>query len=151
MLTQAHDREALKVFHRQAHTLAGSGATFGFPSVSTNARELEALLKSLLETGQNIMEESTRERIDDLLSRLHDIAINTKQILELQSETLETISAKSSQLHNSDLVYIFDDDEKIARNLALQLSHYGYEVQTFSRRSEHASGDYHGHYVSRQR
>ena len=131
--TQNWDDENLKVFHRQAHTLAGSGATFGFPAVSTNARKLEKLLKPQLESGKHGLNEQDQTRVDSLLSKLHDIAINTKQILDLQAEALVVGDAKSGSEHNNDLIYIFDDNEVVARNLALQISHYGYEVQTFAR------------------
>jgi HPt (histidine-containing phosphotransfer) domain-containing protein len=40
--------EPLKTFHRLAHSLAGAGATFGFPAVSEAARGLERLLKEML-------------------------------------------------------------------------------------------------------
>lgn len=39
--------EAFQEFHRGVHTLAGSGALFGYPGVSTSARSLDNLLRSL--------------------------------------------------------------------------------------------------------
>jgi HPt (histidine-containing phosphotransfer) domain-containing protein len=41
----------LRTFHRLAHSLAGSGTTFGFPEVSELARNLEHLLETFLENG----------------------------------------------------------------------------------------------------
>ncbi len=45
--------ETIASLHRAAHTLAGSGATFGFPAVSSAARRVETLIKDLMadETG----------------------------------------------------------------------------------------------------
>jgi HPt (histidine-containing phosphotransfer) domain-containing protein len=62
--------EPLRTFHRLAHSLAGTGSTFGFPEVSAVSRQLESLLKSALDAG------STPEdaEIADLLSRLRDLA-----------------------------------------------------------------------------
>ena len=37
--------EPLRTFHRLAHSLAGAGATFGFPAVTTAARQLEKALQ----------------------------------------------------------------------------------------------------------
>ncbi len=42
----------LRTFHRLAHSLAGAGATFGFPEVSDLARRLEVLLESALGEGK---------------------------------------------------------------------------------------------------
>jgi HPt (histidine-containing phosphotransfer) domain-containing protein len=62
--------EPLRTFHRLAHSLAGAGATVGFPEVSEASRRLESLLKSALDAG------STPEDagIAALLSRLRDLA-----------------------------------------------------------------------------
>jgi HPt (histidine-containing phosphotransfer) domain-containing protein len=43
--------EPLRTFHRLAHSLAGAGATFGFPEVSDLAGRLERRLKALLAGG----------------------------------------------------------------------------------------------------
>lgn len=43
--------EPLKTLHRLAHSLAGAGATFGFPAVSETARGLERLLREMLREG----------------------------------------------------------------------------------------------------
>jgi HPt (histidine-containing phosphotransfer) domain-containing protein len=62
--------EPLRTFHRLAHSLAGAGATFGFPEVSEVARRLESLLKSALDAG------STPEDagVAGLLSCLRELA-----------------------------------------------------------------------------
>lgn len=43
--------QPLRDFHRLVHSLAGAGATFGFPEVSERAGLLERRLKVLLGTG----------------------------------------------------------------------------------------------------
>ncbi|MFL6193330.1 MAG: Hpt domain-containing protein [Thermoanaerobaculia bacterium] len=43
--------EPLRTFHRLLHSLAGAGATFGFPEVSDLARRLERRVQAALETG----------------------------------------------------------------------------------------------------
>jgi HPt (histidine-containing phosphotransfer) domain-containing protein len=51
MLTQAEDwaQPPLRELHRLAHSLAGSGATFGYADLSAHAHALELPLKALLE------------------------------------------------------------------------------------------------------
>ena len=44
----AWSEDALKDFHRLAHSLAGAGATFGFDAVTEAARLLEQRLKAIL-------------------------------------------------------------------------------------------------------
>lgn len=45
----AWNEEAVKTFHRLAHSLAGAGATFGFEAVGEAARALELRLKPALQ------------------------------------------------------------------------------------------------------
>jgi len=62
--------EPLRTFHRLAHSLAGAGATFGFPEVSAVSRRLESLLKAALGSGAPIDE----HEVEDLLTRLRELA-----------------------------------------------------------------------------
>ncbi|MFL6234170.1 MAG: Hpt domain-containing protein [Thermoanaerobaculia bacterium] len=62
--------EPLRTFHRLAHSLAGVGATFGFPEVSEASRQLESLLKSSLDAGSP----PDAAEVEDLLARLRDLA-----------------------------------------------------------------------------
>lgn len=62
--------EPQRTFHRLAHSLAGTGATFGFPEVSEASRQLEGLLKSSLDSGAP----PDAAAIEPLLSRLRDLA-----------------------------------------------------------------------------
>jgi HPt (histidine-containing phosphotransfer) domain-containing protein len=61
--------EALRTFHRTAHSLAGAGATFGFPEVSELAGRLEVLLGRSAPPG-----EDDRREVDSLLRDLRQIA-----------------------------------------------------------------------------
>ena len=54
--------------HREAHTLCGSAGTYGFLTLSKNARALESYLKSLLE--QNLLSTDNQKKINALLSIL---------------------------------------------------------------------------------
>jgi HPt (histidine-containing phosphotransfer) domain-containing protein len=62
--------EPLRTFHRLAHSLAGTSATFGFPEVSAVSRQLESLLKNALDVGSP----PEAVEVEGLLSRLRDLA-----------------------------------------------------------------------------
>jgi HPt (histidine-containing phosphotransfer) domain-containing protein len=68
--------EPLRTLHRLAHSLAGAGATFGFPEVSAVSRQLESLLKSALDGGSP----PPAAEVEDLLSRLRDLAGHPPEI-----------------------------------------------------------------------
>lgn len=65
--------EPLRTFHRLAHSLAGAGATFGFPAVSELAGRLEHRLKAVLAGGPAPTDAEVAE-VDDLLVRLRAVA-----------------------------------------------------------------------------
>lgn len=60
--------EPLRLFHRLAHSLAGAGATFGFPAVTEASRDLEQRLKAVIQ-GSPPPEGSEVELLLDRLSR----------------------------------------------------------------------------------
>ena len=62
--------EPLRHFHRLAHSLVGSGATFGFPEVTEHARALERLLRKGLEEGTEVQD----GRVEEVLAQLQAIA-----------------------------------------------------------------------------
>jgi multidomain signaling protein FimX len=62
--------EPLRHFHRLAHSLVGSGATFGFPEVTEHARALERLLKKQLEMKEGVED----GEVEAILDRLRAIA-----------------------------------------------------------------------------
>lgn len=62
--------EPLRTFHRLAHSLAGAGATFGFPEVTAVSSRLESLLKGALSEGAPPAE----REVDGLLHDLRELA-----------------------------------------------------------------------------
>lgn len=67
-----HDCEnpqALATMHRIAHTVAGSGATFGFPKVSHTARELKLLLENAI-AGEIPIDLDFRDKVEVALAEL---------------------------------------------------------------------------------
>jgi chemotaxis protein histidine kinase CheA len=65
----AWGEDALKTFHRLAHSLAGAGATFGFAAVSETGRALEQRLKAVLHKSEPPLDPATVESLLDALRR----------------------------------------------------------------------------------
>ena len=59
--------EPVRRFHRLAHSLAGTGSTFGFPAVSEAARRLEVLLQG---TAEGVAPPPDAGRVEELLGEL---------------------------------------------------------------------------------
>ena len=58
---------------REFHTLAGSGASFGFPQISALSRDIEQLLLSVKSTNAQLSEQ-TRTEVNAKLSTLKQAA-----------------------------------------------------------------------------
>ncbi len=119
--------EPLRTFHRLAHSLAGVGATFGFPEITTAARRLESLLKAALATSAP----PAAADVDALLSRLREIA---RRSLRPTSDTaaIAAEAERGSVPPGEDgLLFLWSGDPGFGEGLCLQLQPFGYEVQVF--------------------
>ena len=68
------DEDGFQTLHRMAHSLTGSGKTFGFALLSDVARNLEECFKQIMQAKAAPGEEQ-RKRIRVLLSELRQVAI----------------------------------------------------------------------------
>src|SRR4051812_8403045 len=120
--------EPLRTFHRLAHSLAGAGATFGFPEVSAISHRLESLLKAALGAGAPLDGAPLDEKeAADLLSRLRDLAERPLEpAAEAPPERGPTAAGEEG------LLYLGSDDPAFREALVLQLLPFGYEIQAFA-------------------
>lgn len=70
-----YSEDDLYELHRTIHSLAGSGATFGFPGISRTARPAEQLLK-VVSQEKRPPDSAERERIDRYLHELRGLINN---------------------------------------------------------------------------
>lgn len=128
------DEETLHAIHRMVHSLTGSGATFGFAELSQVARVLEEYLKNI--TSQK------SPANDDNLAEIHrQIAGLRQAVLSADSPPyaapdLMATPSNAVEPVNARLVYLVEDEPDQARELALQLGYFGYEVRVFNRLDE---------------
>ena len=122
------DVSALEELRQLAHNMAGSAGTFGFGAVSVEARNLEQLLRNT-EVNQALNKDD-QEKINDGLKRIVSLIElgpdkrNSRIEFEADSSMVKTEAGR--------LIYVLEDDELLANEIATQLQYYDYEVKTFS-------------------
>lgn len=114
--------------HRLAHSLVGTGGTFGAIVVSTAARDLEQALQLIVE-NKNELSSEYKLLVNSLISKLRNIADNWQPSKIPYLHPL-AISEKSSRKGN--LIYLAEDDELVAEDLVIQLENTGFIVKHFS-------------------
>ena len=124
-LAKVGDVAALQLARLHAHTMAGSGATIGYPGVSRLASEVEHLLKLRDETTRG---NDNSSELDTLMGQLRLATATSDEV----SERLEYPHRANTNIKESKLIYLFDDDAELARALQLQLQLFGFDVETFA-------------------
>jgi len=121
------DEEARKTLHRLAHSLAGSGATFGFEQVSVVAKSLEKAVEIV--TAGVLLAES--EPVSEHLSGMRQVISEVvSDNIQADKDTGLTITNRAG--FDRRLVYVAEDARGESENLAVQISHFGYEVEYFT-------------------
>lgn len=127
----ASQEAALSVL-AQAHKLAGSGGTFGFPAVSEAAAAIEKLLsKNAGVPGFPGVE--YRLSLEAGLQALKAAAAADQPAVETPAAVLTASSHAIAQpARPARLLHIIDPDGVAAGQLADQLSHGGYQIRVFT-------------------
>lgn len=133
---QAESSETtLADLHRMAHSLAGSGGTFGAVVVSTAARELEQKLKPLLHDTSSTSSTSSISEVQQQLSAL------IKQLRQASDNWqpsnipyIQPVENKEQRVSN--LIYLVDDDELLAADLITKLELADFNVKYFINASD---------------
>ncbi len=119
--------DALFTLHRLVHSLAGSGATFGFPELSLHARRAEIELKTLAATNHEL-DSSQKDIISVALGELREHASNG------QSHTGVELEEAVKPVHGRrDLVLLSDDPNTLSWAGAVETFGYQLHVCTSAR------------------
>ncbi len=123
-----NDIDGLNQLRQLAHNLAGSAGTFGFPAVSVEARNLEDILRNLsdIQDLNNIVEENIADALQRIVSYVELGPENVESLTPLDHEK----AYSTAQFDR--LIYVIEDDDLLAREIATQLYYFDYEVETFS-------------------
>ncbi|GLQ88319.1 diguanylate cyclase [Dyella flagellata] len=122
---QRDDLIELPNLRHLAHSLAGSGATFGYPALSVAARQLETLVDAALCDGRPLTpkeSDSAAQLIETLAREARNPMVPAPAPILPASNVLET---------ERKLIYLVEDDASLATDLSLQLGHFGYIVKIF--------------------
>jgi diguanylate cyclase (GGDEF)-like protein len=125
------DEEARVTLHRMAHSLAGSGATFGLAKVSEVSKALERSLETVTAGNEIANSVEVKDLLDEVRRVITDAAGEEGGATD---EDAVTISSRS--IDNKRLVYVAEDAREESDNLAEQIGHFGYEVETFQHTDE---------------
>lgn len=120
--------EPLKTFHRLVHSLAGAGATFGFPEVSDLARNLEGLLNAFLKKGTPPEGPEIR-RAEGLLAWLREVPLAVSRVPAPAGGALRERSPDPGG--GGKLLYLRIDDPGLREELTQQFQNLGYRVRAF--------------------
>ncbi len=126
--------ETLQVLNRKVHGLIGPSQTFGFMELGRAASSLEQSLKPLQHNNSSLSKQQ-QNQIHQQIQELNQLATGLEQGLTHNiTRMLRGIIYPNSDV--SYQIYVVDDDQEAAQELALQLSYYEYEVKVFGQLEE---------------
>ncbi|QSA95662.1 diguanylate cyclase [Methylococcus sp. EFPC2] len=117
--------ERLSELARQAHTLAGSGATFGYPAISATARRLETCFNRL--TPAQPAAESQREAIEHAIREL-GVTAQDRPPFPDKVPASPTVPVRPG-IPREAVVWLVDLEPDTCARLAQRLEPYGYDTQ----------------------
>ncbi len=125
------DLVVLNEMHRAAHSLSGSGATYGCVALSKAFARLEDLLQTILDHHRPTPQD--RETVTGLLADLKALALAEQDHLDTaQAETRPRPPRSDRPAHASrttrPIVLVVDDTESVRRRLRVGLEDDGFHV-----------------------
>ena len=120
------DNANLESLHHKLHKLAGSGGTFGFSSLSTQARALEKQVKTWLDNTSAEVSENT------LVQFAGEIA-SLGESMKIADVDIPSISNAETDSRKKLTIWIVEDDSILCQALTRQLEPFNYDVKIFNR------------------
>jgi len=111
------------------HSLIGSGKTFGFKSLSEEARNLETYLKQLAQT-RTVISKDQRGHLIDYMQALHRAATQRDTSPNDQSGLIAVAPLDQTAVAPR-RVFVVEDEQTLAEELKVQLGYFGYDVSVF--------------------
>ncbi len=124
-------RESLEELRREAHTVRGESATFGFLWISQAAETVESSMKSLIDQSTNGERPEVGHQIQDILRAYEKYSLD--RLPDIPNIVPDVESRPSGE---ESLIFLVEDDEGLAKAIAMQLGHYGYQVTVFNQLSD---------------
>lgn len=120
-------RSALEQVIHNAHKLAGSGATFGFPLVSEIAREMENACRDVL-NGKAGYGSTFSDQQYELCGRLRESATVSYDDAAVEPPEVATASLAKRKDVNQKALMVLDANAGERHQLQLEMEHFGFDV-----------------------
>lgn len=130
-LVSAWDDEVAKTLHRMAHSLIGSGATYGFATISHTARLLERALVAIVERGRPLLMEQQTE-VGALLEALQKACAVASPTFEAPAARPRLVTPAPPLSQPNRLIFVLSCDPALMHHLAAQIGYFGYTVHNFA-------------------
>jgi len=124
------NEQTFELFYREIHNLAGSGANFGCEEVSDICRSILLQIANWRHSGTPPNPENLRQ-IAPFLAQLES-CINRELAGPITLTTFESEPNNKQRL----LVYFMEDDSRLAKLTAHQLTQFDYDVKVFSNQKD---------------
>jgi len=132
-------QDGARALHRSVHGLIGTAGSLGFVKMAKTARRLERQLVALLEGTQPPTPAVTSEVIEWFERMGEDATSDANEAFDPSS--FENMAEWGSPLFEPrNLIVVVEQEDPFARELALQLGHFGFELQIFKEIDEMVSG-----------
>lgn len=133
---QSLDVSAVAALQKEVHGLAGASGSFGFHQLGVRAKDVETKLSQLQAHTDDTQRRAAWLLLQDALSDL----VNVDTALRSTANTVRSSSATDSPLTqppqsnaDSTTIWLVEDDDLLAKQLALQIGAFGYQVTVFNR------------------
>lgn len=128
---QGWDPAVATGLQRLAHTLAGSGGTFGFPEISSTARALDESLGQTLRLGASGIDRMRPETLLKLNEQV-DSLLRVIRESRLQADAAAPVPVMGERVETTAKpVVVIDDDPFLRERMSAVLEAAGYEVVSF--------------------
>lgn len=127
--------EALQSAQRKTHDLESTSKIFGYRELSQAAANLERALKQLFQdnpTWNGEQDQAVHQQITAHITELSRLIAKPRQDQAL-NYIKKLNDAGCIDPEAASKVFVVDDDQESAQELAMQLSYYGYEVEVFGK------------------
>ena len=125
---EGNQEEVRQILLRQAHSLKGSGATYGFAKVSKLASQLYNIINDL-QAPDNLPGDNEKEQISLLLDQLKHTNLDD----EFKFEPLPIGPVDNPErLHENVTLLLVMANKNDASDLIQQLQHYGYNISVIN-------------------
>jgi diguanylate cyclase (GGDEF)-like protein len=131
-------QDGARALHRSVHGLIGTAGSLGFAKMAKTSRRLERRLVALLE-GTNPPTSEVSSEVIEWFERIGEDATSEgdKSFDPSSFETAAEIGTPLFEPRN--LIVVVEQEGPFARELALQLGHFGFELQMFKEIDEMVS------------